>query len=74
MTSLPPPPENQVLVAALAYAVASVLVRKMSATDTQQSLVTCFLAVMALGAGLLALLAVAGLWTAVIWALAGGAA
>ena len=43
-----------VLVAALAYAVASVLVRKMSATDTQQSLVTCFLAVMALGAGLLA--------------------
>lgn len=43
-----------VLLAALAYAVASVLVRKMSATDTQQSLVTCFLAVMALGAGLLA--------------------
>lgn len=43
-----------VLAAALAYALASVLVRKMAATDTPQSLVTWFLAVMALGAGLLA--------------------
>lgn len=44
-----------VLLAALAYAIASVTVSLLTRTDTPQSMVVCFLAVMALGAGILAI-------------------
>ena len=44
-----------VLLAALAYAIASVTVSLLTRTDTPQSMVVCFLAVMALGAGVLAI-------------------
>lgn len=44
-----------VLLAALAYAIASVTVSLLTSTDTQQSMVVCFLLVMALGAGVLAI-------------------
>ncbi|MCD7099266.1 DMT family transporter [Stenotrophomonas sp. MMGLT7] len=43
-----------VLLAALAYAIASVTVSLLTRTDTPQSMVVCFLLVMALGAGVLA--------------------
>ncbi len=48
-------PGLMVLLAAIAYAVASVLVSLLARTDTSQSLVVWFLLIMALGAGALAL-------------------
>jgi drug/metabolite transporter (DMT)-like permease len=48
-------PGLMVLLAAIAYAVASVLVSLLARTDTPQSLVVWFLLIMALGAGVLAL-------------------
>ncbi|MFC6839582.1 DMT family transporter [Xanthomonas theicola] len=48
-------PGLMVLLAATAYAVASVLVSLLARTDTPQSLVVWFLLIMALGAGVLAL-------------------
>ncbi|MBN6150442.1 DMT family transporter [Xanthomonas sp. AmX2] len=48
-------PGLMVLLAATAYAVAAISVRMLTRTDTPQAMVVWFLAIMALGAGLLAL-------------------
>ena len=64
-------PGLMVLVAALAYSLASVLVSLQTRTDTSQAMVVWFLLLMAIGAGLLAIPQWAPLRTQDVWLIAG---
>lgn len=64
-------PGLAVLAAALSYAIASVLVSRLARSETPQSLVVCFLVVMALGAGIMAAPDWVPLRAADLWLIAG---